>query len=244
MSIKNPVQITGSSSLLSRSFTATAIEQSIALGFTSRSVLVANDGSDSIWVGFNGDPAHSPVVAFTDAAFTFAGTWNSYTNGTTGWTGNRSGATGSTGIYDPAAACSALNVELMGGQSVGVAKIEFSVDGGATWQLPSAIGGVQRSDGATGTAMDTIDAYRNIASVEALDVYYVLPSSGLWTVRVTATGTKNAAASGTDIIVMGANVQSLTSFEVKPTEAPTFDFAATSIAIYSPTTAAGRMVAT
>lgn len=196
------VQLTGSNVKFNLPIVASPLDQAIPIPFTTKQVLMINDGADVLNYAFDGKPSlATQVFGVSSPALTFTGTWSN----STAVVPNPKYATttGDNVVFKPGrAGLYCLTWDMVMGQGTGIAKLELSSDNGATWQNPSDISGISRSDGATGTAMNTFDGYAAVSVQETMLSFYLPKGNNLWALRITPNGTKNAASTNFYIFVV------------------------------------------
>lgn len=74
----------------------------------------------------------------------------------------------------------------------------------SVWKKPSEIEGLVRSDGAIGTAMDTVDLYNSTGDY-TYSLGFTFPFFANWQIKFTVSANKNAASSG-NLCVIGTSV--------------------------------------
>jgi hypothetical protein len=95
--------------------------------------------------------------------------------------------------------------------NAGKFKIFFKRAADADWVLPSNIVGCTRSDAATGTDMDTVDAYYSTSTFQNI-ISYNLPSIDDWSVKLAVGDTKNASSSNYWIHLEGLRAYVVNSY--------------------------------
>lgn len=191
-----PIQTIGSTNYKSYQLSVNQSTNYISFGQDMQNLLISNDGSNDVKFALQGKYPLSVVYDNTDPKWSYIGTWSSDTTATIHATGadvSKTTTTGSMAVFSPNVACNQIGASLSNGTSAGIAKLELSSDGGNTWASPSTISGVTRSDGATGTSMDTYDEYSN-SYTGVTDVIFTMPTSSVWSLRVSYTGTKNSSS--------------------------------------------------
>nr|WP_156736265.1 hypothetical protein [Mycobacterium sp. E3298] len=164
-------------------------------------IMITNDGTDDVKIGLQGKNPFGTIHDNQDITWSYTGTWVSDTTAILRAVGSdvaKTSTAGSKATYKPNIACAQIAVSIAKGSAAGIAQIEISNDGGNTWANPSSISGVSRSDGFTGTAMDTFDAYTS-ATAGPYDLIYTLPTISNWSLRVSYTGSKNSSSSGYNV---------------------------------------------
>jgi hypothetical protein len=95
--------------------------------------------------------------------------------------------------------------------NAGKFKVYFKRAADADWILPSAIAGCTRSDSATGTDMDTVDAYYSTSTFQNI-ISYNLPSIDDWSIKLAVGDTKNAASTNYWIHLEGLRAYVVNSY--------------------------------
>ncbi|GIO63564.1 hypothetical protein J43TS9_51380 [Paenibacillus cineris] len=199
----------------------TTTETVLQFSQVMKSVMITNDGTGDVKIAFQGKSPVTAVHDNLDAAWTYTGTWLSNTSaaihkyGPDATYGSTSGAAAT---YNPNLMTNRITWHTSNGGAAGIADIRLSSDGGATWKKPSEISGLSRSDGATGTAMDSADLY----GTNGTKSYgFTLPFYAKWMIRILYTGTKSSGATNAWIWV-DAGAVGVSPIIVKPLEAQTF----------------------
>lgn len=234
------VQLTGSNVKLFIPTTATNTDKAIPFPFSTRQVLIINDGTDALNFAFDAKNSKGQTYLTNNAALIFTGTWA----GTTTKNADNAITTNNVVFKPVLKALVSMTWDMIKGTGAGIAKIEISADNGTTWQNPSAISGVSRSDGATGTAMDTYDCYDPSASILSF-ITYNLPwdLTTIWAMRVSATNTKNASAlSTTNIFINDFRLNDGSIFTVNSKENLNLEIQTIQINVSSPTSTTGRVI--
>lgn len=245
-----PVQLTGSNLKKSINFAAASTDNPIPLAFLTRELTIVNDGADNLSFAFDGKSSTGITSSYqyTDPAWTTVGAWSTgtFSGYAATYTGNNNT---SNNVVFKTTKSDVQNITfgMIKGQASGIAKVEFSTDNGATWKNPSDILGVSRSDGVTGTALNTVDQYVNVASQYGSVTYTMPYNTSGWSMRITPTNTKNASATGTppNIFVVEAKVTDGNGdiFTIKPKENLSVEIQTNQINVSSPTETTGRVFA-
>lgn len=179
----NKVEVVGNKGYDSWSIALAAADKEIKFNKASKELLFINDGVDDAYVALGWYPTQGTVFGVNSASFTFNGTW---TNDS--WT-LYGGADGSkytnsgNAVLDLGSGKRVIGFCVLRGGSCGNMQIEISSDG-TTWQNPSDIAGVTRSDDATGTAMNTYNAYDPSTGQYSV-ISFLMPTRSHWYVRLT-----------------------------------------------------------
>lgn len=202
-----PVQITGSDDYYFIPITASTNEKTFSLPFTAREITLINDGTFDVQFAMNGNSANpnanlGTVYDDNTPQWTYTGTWSISTAFHNYGTQSQYSYNGTTAIFKPTGQNQALTFATVCGGSGGIAQIDVSSDGGVTWVQPSTISGITRSDGATGTALNTFDSYNSSGNIYK-NVTYNFPNVGNWAMRISTTGTKNASSGDTTVFIDG-----------------------------------------
>jgi len=197
-------------------------------------VNLTNFGSDVALCSLNGYPAIPIIHDNLDATkWTFTGTWsNETTHFYYGTNSQFSSINGNNAVYNPGTDVRMIGISFVPSSSSGIAKIELSLDG-TTWQNPSDIAGVLRTDGATGTSMNTFDLYYNTheTTTKTTTLSFIVPS-GAWKIKVTVTNIKNTLSSNYRVYIDAGMIGDDTkSFELKPGETKYIPIVATSVSV-------------
>ena len=199
--VTSGVSIVGSLTNKALSIVATPTEQTIVLPSTTNNLIFINDGTTDINFALNGNSAFE-LYDDADPTWTYIGTWTISSYFQKYGTGRHfSSVTNDMAIFKSAiSGLQSIAVALITGIGSGIAKIEISSDNGVTWVNPSTVIGITRSDSATGTGLDSFDAYT--AADGFVTVTYRLPyNQNKWALRLTVTGTKNASATNYYVLV-------------------------------------------
>jgi hypothetical protein len=240
-----PVKIESSESKFSQSITATVAEQDLVIPFVTQQILISNDGTDDLLFAFDGN--RSRIYGYLSSNIIYTGTWTNQNFGTGLGNGKftDNSVLTSNAVFKPSIpGLSSLAWNFFKGAFGGIAKIELSSDDGATWQKPSSINGVTRSDGVAGTAMDTVDQYSLNTAVQSLSFNLPTSSNRTWAMRIGTTNTKNTSAGGNNLYTGGFSIAPQgTIFTLKSKENLVLEIQTARINFSSPSSTAGRVVA-
>lgn len=215
------VQMVGSNTYEPYDLTASTSEQTVTFGFMAKSVMVTNDGTGDIRIGLQGKSVKYTVHDNLAPQWTYTGTWFSNTNPSLhnyGTDATNNAVAGGTATYKPNVITNAVIFASVKGTASGIAGFELSQDGGTTWKVPSAFTGVVRSDGATGSAMDTLDTYQS--TVTLYELMFSMTVYAPWALRVSVTGNKNTNSTKADVWV-DAGLARTQAIVIKPGETKT-----------------------
>lgn len=242
--------LTGSNNAYFNNFTATSSSQGFQLPFLSKQVTIINDGGNPLNFAFFGNPAVPPSVSYpySDPQWTMVGTWTDATyNGTPAESTGSANTSYSASFLPNVAGVTEITFNAISGTEAAIAGISLSTNNGTTWVQPSTIAGLTRSDGATGTALNTYDEYANVSS-ETTSVTYTLPdiSGAIWGMKISPTNTSNPSASsplaifiaGGSISISDANASGL----LNSGESIGLDVATTSVSVASSLGTNGRLI--
>jgi hypothetical protein len=238
-----PVKILGSDNNFFSNVSATTTQQALSIPFSTREITVINDGTDNLNFVFG--ILTNTSYPLTDVAWQYTGTWTDST--VSGIPSKYTNTVTNNAILKPnQTGVNSITLGVVKGQGGSIAKIELSVDNGVTWVNPSTIGGVSRSDGILGTGMDTYDLYANVSTLNTTVAYNLPLISGKWALRVTPTGTKNAAANtGSNVLITASSISigGGSTYLLKPNESLNLGVNIIQINVSSPTSTTGRVIA-
>lgn len=241
-----PVQILGSANRYSSNISVGTGQQSILFPFTTRQVLIINDGASNINFALDGSSSLPGTnYPYSNSVWSYIGTWSTSTFNSHATTYINNTTVGNAVFKPNISGLTSMVLGVIQGLGAGIAKIELSTDNGVTWKNPSSITGVTRSDGAAGTSLDTYDSYANV-STQYGQITYNLPynSSYVWAMRISATSTENAAATGgNSIFLCDMTVNTGYVFTLYPKENLQLDVQTTQINLSSPSSTTGRVIA-
>lgn len=214
---------------------ATNIQAKITLPDNINRIVISNDGVVDAEINFNSpmdNESDRLTVNHTDLIATKSGAWSTIPNTLAfGASFAETIQTGAFLIIDPAEIVEEIGFWGILGPVGGISQLDLSLDG-VNWFPPSQIGGVTRSDGVLGIAMDKLDQYSGgigMGRVEDIRIFTV--PKGMWKLKITVTGTKNPASSSyatwVDALIYKSTNESY--FNLKGGEVETFNLIAQSI---------------
>lgn len=228
-------KVIGSEGYFSLPISVSNVLQSYSFGFEANAIMVTNDGTDDVKVGLQGKMPVTTNFNQDNAAFTYFGT--TAASGTVSNSGTPidntqtrlSGATDGTNyaIFKPNKSTKSIALAILRGTATGSLKFELSDDNGVTWKNPSAIAGINRWDGASGTNMDKFDTYAS-GSTPAVDLTFYLPYAANWAMKVTKIVPITNAG---DIFIDGGRVDLEGALTVRTGETQIFPIASSDIKI-------------